>query len=155
MLDESKRTWMEHRPGAFCVWSDGLCISVRTRGLCKKAEAKLNSRWKGNPSVTLGCWWSGLVIKNATTNRKLQSEPLRIYQFCLSTPTTGDPWTFIFLRGCPGFSSLTLSLIYGMSTFPWIVPSFELYIIRVTHSDDVWPQYIIKAPCSAVALMIC
>lgn len=27
----------------------------RTRGLCRKAEAKLNSRWRGNPSVTLGC----------------------------------------------------------------------------------------------------
>lgn len=78
-LDESKRIRMEHRPGEFCVWSDELCIFLRKKGICRKAEAKLNSRWKGNPSVTPGCQWSGLVIKNATANRELQSEPLRMY----------------------------------------------------------------------------
>lgn len=42
-----------------------------------------------------------------------------------------------FPRRCPRFYSLMLSLIYWMSMFPWIVPSFELYIMGVTHSDDV------------------
>lgn len=97
LMDEgSLRTLMKPRPGiSLLIW--WTLYLHQDKGLCRNAESKRNSRWEGNPSVTRECRWSALVIKRAPANRKLPSEPWRIYWFCLSTPSSGDPWTFIFL----------------------------------------------------------